>query len=292
MTIACCTEPSALRAQVAAWRAAGHSVGLVPTMGALHAGHGRLIEVSRQHAARTIVTIFVNPTQFAPGEDFNAYPRTFEADRASVAAAGGDLVYAPTVAAMYPDGFATTINVGGPATAGLEDRFRPSHFAGVATIVAKLLLQSAPDIAFFGDKDFQQLRVIERAVRDLDLAVDVRGVPIVREADGLALSSRNVYLQPEERAKAPRLHEALRHAARAITGGAPAEPTLAHACATIAAAGFRIDYVEARRSRDLAAFVPGEPGRILAAAWLGRTRLIDNVAIGEETDNRPALPLA
>ena len=277
--IPCVSDRAALRARVSAWRAAGQSVGLVPTMGALHAGHMRLVQNSKQHADRTIVTIFVNPTQFAPGEDFEAYPRDLRADCAAVAAAGGDLVYAPALSAMYPDGFATSISLGGPAVAGLEDRFRPSHFTGVATIVAKLLLQTAPDIAFFGEKDFQQLRVIERMVLDLDLPVEVRGVPVVREADGLALSSRNVYLDPQERAKAPLLHEVLRGAAREIARGAPSDTGVAQARARITAAGFSIDYVEARRTRDLMSFAPGEPGRILAAAWLGRTRLIDNVAI-------------
>lgn len=293
MTIACQSDRAALRAQVAAWRAAGHSVGLVPTMGALHAGHMRLVEASKLRTDRTIVTIFVNPTQFAPDEDFEAYPRDLEVDCARVAAVGGDLVYAPAVPTMYPAGFATSISVAGPAVAGLEDRFRPGHFAGVATVVAKLLLRTAPDIGFFGEKDFQQLRVIQRMVMDLDLPVEVRGVPVVREPDGLALSSRNVYLDAEERATAPLLHEALRRAAREIARGAPCESSLVRATMTIAAAGFKVDYVEARRARDLMSFTPGEPGRILAAAWLGRTRLIDNVAVEERAaDDRPALPLA
>jgi pantoate--beta-alanine ligase len=285
VTIARRGDRESLRAIVAEWRAKGQRIGLVPTMGALHAGHMHLVEASRRAVERTIVTIFVNPTQFAPSEDFDAYPRDLEADCARVAAAGGDLVYAPALPAMYPAGFATTVEVAGAAAAGLEDRFRPGHFAGVATIVAKLLLQAGPDVAFFGEKDFQQLRVIERMVADLDIPVEVRGVPTVRERDGLAMSSRNVYLGRRERETAPLLHETLRRAARDIARGLPADISLLAANRALAAAGFEVDYVEVRRARDLGPFAPGEPGRILAAARLGRTRLIDNVELETGTAN-------
>ena len=262
-------------------------------MGALHAGHIRIVNVAKQAADRTIVTIFVNPTQFAPGEDFDAYPRNLEADCARVEAAGCDLVYAPALQTMYPAGFATSVAVAGPAIAGLEDRFRPTHFSGVATIVTKLLLQAAPDVAFFGEKDFQQLRVIERVALDLDLPVQVRGVPIVREVDGLAMSSRNAYLTAEERAKAPILYETLSRVALDVARGFPIASSLLAADTTIKAAGFRLDYIEARHAHDLGSFVADEPGRLLIAAWLGRTRLIDNVPLNEGSlDDRPALPIA
>ncbi|MDR3461679.1 MAG: pantoate--beta-alanine ligase [Beijerinckiaceae bacterium] len=272
-----------LRTTIAAWRAKGERIALVPTMGALHAGHMALVSEARRHADRVVATIFVNPTQFAPTEDFSAYPRTLEDDRRRVDEAGGDLVYAPEASAIYPDGFATSVNVAGPALADLEDRFRPTHFAGVATIVAKLLIQALPDVALFGDKDFQQLCVIKRLARDLDLPVEIRGVPIVRDADGLALSSRNVYLSPSERAVAPALHAALRDAASAIRRGGAPGPSLDAARAAVTGAGFVIDYIEARDSESLAPLADGATaGRILAAARLGRTRLIDNVAIEDE----------
>lgn len=284
---ALCTEAKTLRAQVAAWRAGGARVALVPTMGALHAGHIALVAAAREVADRVVVTIFVNPTQFAPTEDFSAYPRDLAADRARVAAAGADLVYAPDLPAMYPAGFATTVSLAGPAAAGLEDRFRPSHFAGVATIVVKLLLQAQPDVALFGEKDFQQLKVIQRLVADLDIPVVIRGVPIVREADGLALSSRNVYLDAGERARAPVLHAALAVCAAAIERGAPAPAAIAEAHRRITQAGFVIDYVEARQADTLAPLAGGEPGRLLAAARLANTRLIDNVGFAA----RVSLPL-
>lgn len=273
-----------LRAQIAAWRTGGGRVALVPTMGALHRGHAALIAAARAVADRTVVTVFVNPTQFAPTEDFAAYPRRLEADRATAAEAGADLVYAPSQAVMYPEGYVTSVEVGGPARAGLEDRFRSTHFAGVATVVAKLLNQAGPDLALFGEKDFQQLRVIEQVVRDLDIPVAVAGVPTVREADGLALSSRNAYLGSDERARAPALNGALVACAAAIGRGAPVVASCEAARARIAAAGFSIDYVEARRADTLAPLINGgsEPGRVLAAARLGSTRLIDNVPIAPE----------
>ncbi len=284
MNVALCREVAELRRRVASWRARGERVALVPTMGALHAGHVALVTAGREVADRTVVTVFVNPTQFAPGEDFRGYPRDLDADCAKVAAAGADLVFAPDVAAMYPDGFATTVTVGGPAHAGLEDRFRPAHFGGVATVVAKLLGQAQPDVALFGEKDFQQLRVIGRLVRDLDMPVAVRGVPTVREVDGLALSSRNVYLDAAERARAPVLHRVLAACAGDIRVGASLTASLDAARASLSEAGFAVDYLEARQAHDLAPLdhtVPSAPRRLLAAAHLGRTRLIDNVNVGD-----------
>jgi pantoate--beta-alanine ligase len=275
-----CAEPKTLRANVAAWRACGQRVALVPTMGALHRGHMSLVAAARQLAERVVVTIFVNPTQFAPHEDFATYPRDLEADRARIDAAGADLVYAPDLPAMYPDGFATSIHVEGPAIAGLEDRFRPSHFAGVATIVVKLLTQAQPDVALFGEKDFQQLKVIERVTADLDLPVAIGGVPIVREPDGLALSSRNLYLSAEERARAPTLHATLLACADTLAREAPEDAALATARRRLVESGFVVDYVEARRADTLGPRQSGHPARLLAAARLGRTRLLDNVDIG------------
>ena len=281
MTIALCHDLAALRASVAAWRIDGLDVGLVPTMGALHAGHLRLITEAKKAAERVVTTIFVNPKQFAPTEDFAAYPRDLKADCAAVEAAGGDLVYAPALPTMYPDGFATTVSVAGPALAGLEDRFRPTHFAGVATIVAKLLIQVQADVALFGEKDFQQLRVIERMATDLDLPTRILGMPTVRDADGLALSSRNAYLGAEERGRAPELYAALQRAADGFASGMPSDLVLVAARRDIALAGFTIDYVEARRASDLAPLYGAREDaiRILAAARLGRTRLIDNVGV-------------
>ena len=281
MSAAFCTDIATLREYVAAWRASGRLVALVPTMGALHAGHLALIEAAHEVADRVVVTIFVNPTQFAPNEDYAAYPRDLDADRAMVEAAGADLVYAPDLATMYPDGFATSISVAGPAGMGLEDRFRPTHFAGVATIVMKLLMQALPNIALFGDKDFQQLKMIQRMTTDLDVPIGILGVPIVREADGLAMSSRNVNLDRDERARAPAMHAALKRCAEAIERGERLNPSVATARAAIEAAGFVVDYVEARLVDTLqpAGRDHVGPARILAAARLGRTRLIDNVAL-------------
>ena len=289
MIHALATDQAGLRRQVAAWRADGLRVALVPTMGALHAGHARLVEVAGSVADHVIVSVFVNPTQFAADEDFSAYPRDLEVDRERATAAGADLVYAPGVDAMYPAGFATTISSAGPATAGLEDRYRPTHFAGVATIVTKLLLQAAPDVALFGEKDFQQLRVIERVALDLDVPTRILGVPTVRDEHGLALSSRNVYLTADERRRAPLLHAALSTAAVAIERGESVEASVEAARRAILAAGFAVDYVEGRHSSTLAPFTSalapddGDVGRILAAVRLGSTRLLDNVGF-----HRPA----
>ena len=282
-------EQATLREHVAAWRGRGLRVALVPTMGALHAGHARLVTEARIVADRVIVSVFVNPTQFAAGEDFETYPRDLGVDRERATEAGADLVYAPGAAAMYPAAFATTVGVGGPAAAGLEDRSRPTHFAGVATVVAKLLMQAAPDIALFGEKDFQQLRVIERIVLDLNIPARVLGVATVRDAHGLALSSRNIHLTPDERSRAPALHAALAAAAAAIERGEPIADSVEAARRRIRTAGFALDYVEGRRADTLAPFAPEEAGagRILAAARLGATRLIDNVGFAGPHALRP-----
>lgn len=262
-----------LRAQITAWRAAGESVALVPTMGALHAGHIALVGAALSAADRVVVSIFVNPTQFAPHEDLARYPRDEAGDVSKVAGAGAHLVWAPTVADMYPEGFATQIAVGGAALP-LEGAFRPHHFGGVATVVCKLLLSVTPNIALFGEKDFQQLAVIRQTVRDLNIPVHIAGVATVREEDGLALSSRNAYLSEDERHVAPMLHRAIQQVAQ---GRDPNE-----AAQALLAAGFaKIDYLEVRDAETLAPFVPGSgrPGRVLVAAWLGKTRLIDNVGM-------------
>jgi pantoate--beta-alanine ligase len=274
------TDLAALRATVEAWRREGESVVLVPTMGALHVGHLALVAHAKAIGRRAVVSIFVNPTQFGPTEDFPRYPRDVAADLALLAEPGADAAWTPEVEAMYPLGFSTCIEVGG-LTEGLCGTVRPGHFAGVATVVTKLLNQVRPDIALFGEKDFQQLQVIRRAVRDLDLGVEIRGVPTIREADGLALSSRNRYLNPEERAVAPRLHAVLARIAAALREGAAAAPLRAEGIAELSAAGFDpVQYLEVRDAETLAPLerVDG-PARVLAAAYLGRTRLIDNVAV-------------
>jgi pantoate--beta-alanine ligase len=274
-------DATRLRAQLADWRRAGETIGLVPTMGALHAGHMSLVDEAKKHARRIVLSIFVNPTQFAPSEDFSAYPRSLEADVAKFASAGGDLVFAPAQAQIYPPGFATLLSMTGPATAGLEDRFRPAHFAGVATIVAKLLNQCRPDAAIFGEKDYQQLKVVTRMARDLDFETRIIGAPTVREQDGLALSSRNVYLSAKERAAAPALHAALARCAIEIDEGVAIETALETARETLAAAGFVTDYFEARDAESLAPLASraAVPVRLLAAATLGKTRLIDNIGL-------------
>jgi len=268
-----------LRNCVRAWRAEGATVGLVPTMGALHAGHLALVAEARRRTRRTITSIFVNPTQFAPQEDFGKYPRTFENDCALLAAAGCDLVWAPTVDVMYPEGFATRITPAGPA-AGLESDFRPHFFGGVATVCAKLFLQTAADCAVFGEKDYQQLQVVRRMARDLDIPVEIVGYPTVREADGLAMSSRNAYLSPAERARAADLHRTLAAVADAIAQGNAVARRTEDARHALAASGFRVDYLEARLPESLAPIDAGYAGpcRLLVAAWLGETRLIDNIA--------------
>lgn len=267
-----------LRAQVAAWRAAGEKVALVPTMGALHVGHISLVHLARAHADRVVVSIFVNPTQFAPTEDLAQYPRTFKADCTALSGVA-DLVYAPDADTMYPEGACTAVELEGPAKAGLEDRFRPTHFRGVATVVAKLLIQAMPDFAVFGEKDYQQLKVVTRMARDLFIPVTILPAPTMREGDGLALSSRNRYLDAAQRALAPVIHAALVECAERIRNGTAIEGAVDDARARIAAAGFAIDYVEARDADDLGPAVAGRPLRQLVAATIGRTRLIDNLAV-------------
>ena len=281
MAVEIALDVVALRGRVAAWRAAGARVALVPTMGALHEGHLSLVAMAKMRADRVVMSIFVNPTQFAPSEDFAAYPRTFARDVEAFAAAGGDLVFAPENAEVYPPGFVTTVSLEGPATAGLEDKFRPHHFAGVATVVAKLLIMAKADVAIFGEKDYQQLSVIKQMARDLNLESEIIGAPTMRAKDGLALSSRNVYLTPEERAKAPLIHEALERCRAAILSESAIDAAVAGAMAALGAAGFSVDYVAARNAETLApvnALADG-PIRLLAAARLGRTRLIDNIAV-------------
>jgi pantoate--beta-alanine ligase len=270
-----------LRRAVTQWRAAGERIALVPTMGALHGGHLALVQAARRRAQRLIVSIFVNPAQFAPHEDFASYPRTFDADRAALAEMAVDLVWAPPVALMYPPGFATRIAPEGPATAGLEDKFRPHFFSGVATVVAKLLIQCTPDFAMFGEKDYQQLKVVTRLAQDLDLAAKIVAVATVRERDGLALSSRNSYLSVSERAAAPTLYRVLKDCAGRIARGELAARVLDEGGAAIERAGFVLDYLEARHADTLEpmASVNDGPVRLLVAARIGKTRLIDNVAV-------------
>jgi pantoate--beta-alanine ligase len=257
------------------------TIALVPTMGALHDGHVSLVRLAKRRASRVVVSIFVNPTQFAPTEDFGSYPRTWKSDVARLAAEDVDLIWNPDVKTMYPDGFATRIVPEGPAAAGLEDRFRPHFFGGVATVVGKLFTQVRPDFAIFGEKDFQQLRVVTRMAGDLDLQVKVMGSKTVRERDGLAMSSRNVYLSPQERQTAPVLYRALKDCVRRLRAGDDVTAAMAAGADMITAAGFTLDYFELRHAETMApiASVKDGPMRILVAAKLGSTRLIDNVAV-------------
>ena len=271
-----------LRRRTAAWRDAGETVALVPTMGALHDGHLSLVRLARRKARRVVVSIFVNPAQFSPAEDFSTYPRTFDTDVAALREEKTDLVWAPaSVAVMYPVGFATRVVPAGPATTGLEDAFRPDFFAGVATVVAKLFTQVTPDVAVFGEKDYQQLKVVTRMARDLDLPLRVIGAPTVREADGLAMSSRNVYLTADERAVAPVLYRVLTLCASKIAQGHAIATILAEGREAIARPGFALDYLEARHAETLAPIASAKDGpvRLLVAAKLGKTRLIDNVGV-------------
>jgi len=269
-----------LRAQVSAWRRAGQRVGFVPTMGALHEGHLSLVRLARTRADHVVASVFVNPTQFGPNEDFDAYPRDEARDAALLAGAGCDLLYAPSVAEMYPPGASTTVTVAG-VSAPLDGQARPGHFAGVATVVTKLLNQCGPDVAVFGEKDFQQLAVIRRLVRDLDIPVEIVGGATARAEDGLALSSRNAYLTEAERPVATTLNVALREVLAKVRAGEPVETAEQAAVAALLAAGFRkVDYVEARVPETLERLGPGPatgPVRVLGAAHLGRTRLIDNL---------------
>jgi pantoate--beta-alanine ligase len=279
------TKPQILRTLPALrrWREGlrGRSVALVPTMGALHDGHLTLVRYAHRKCERVVVSIFVNPAQFAPHEDFGSYPRTWDADLAALKALKVDAVWAPNVATMYPEGFATKIAPGGPALAGLEDKFRPHFFGGVCTVVAKLLLQVQPDIATFGEKDYQQLKVVTAMGRDLDIATRIAGVPTVREKDGLAMSSRNAYLSSNERAAAPTLHRVLKACATRLKKGQAFAQTLIEGEAEIEQAGFVVDYLEARHAETLSRItsIKDGPVRLLVAAKIGRTRLIDNIAV-------------
>ena len=278
--IAVARSVDALRQAVATWRARRARVGLVPTMGAIHAGHLALVHAARNGCERVVASLFVNPKQFAPTEDFSAYPRSEAADLAAFHAAGVDLVFIPTVAEMYPPGFATSIEVCG-VSEGLDGAHRPGHFAGVATVVAKLLLQCLPDAAYFGEKDYQQLMVVRRLARDLDIPVRIEGVATVREADGLALSSRNAYLTPAERRIAPLLHRVLRDSAAALSRDPDSvTATLERGIAQLRAGGFAVDYLELRDAATLAPLSRlAGPARLLVAVHLGRTRLIDNIPV-------------
>ena len=287
------TSIKSLRSTAAQWREVGDTVALVPTMGALHAGHMALVKAAKAEARRVVVSIFVNPTQFGPNEDFQRYPRPIENDLALLREAGVDAAWIPSVAEMYPKGFSSSINAGS-TSAGLDGDVRPGHFNGVATVVAKLLLQVAPDVALFGQKDYQQLCVIKQMVADLNINVRILGMPTVREADGLALSSRNQYLSVEQRAVAPRLHAALVELAAELKNTKTVIPTqlgmdradnveglIEGAKSAIHAAGFaRIDYLELRAEDTLAPLSTfNQPARLLVAAWLGKTRLIDNIEV-------------
>ncbi len=274
-------ETAVLRRILGGWRRAGAKVALVPTMGALHEGHLALVRHGREIAGRLVVSIFVNPAQFAPGEDFERYPRDEAGDLTRLEALGVDLAYLPDIGAMYAADHATWVVVEGPAR-GLCAEARPQFFRGVATVVAKLFNRVQPDLAIFGEKDYQQLLVVRRMVRDLDMPVEIVGHPTVREPDGLAMSSRNAYLSPEERRVAPELHRVLRDTAEALADGRSAAPLLAAARARLLAAGFTaVDYLELRDAESLEPLeaVGTYPARLLAAARLGATRLIDNLAV-------------
>jgi pantoate--beta-alanine ligase len=271
-----------LRQRVSAWRSAGLRVGFVPTMGNLHAGHLALIDIARQHADRVVASVFVNPTQFAPGEDYARYPRTLEADAAALSARGCDLLFAPAVEEMYPEGTHGLVEVRVP---GLEDllcgAFRPGHFRGVATVVAKLFGQVRPDVAVFGAKDWQQLLVVRAMVIGLDFGIEIIAGPTLREPDGLAMSSRNQYLSAEDRQKAPVIHRTLQAMAAAVRQGASIPAAESAARIALEAEGFVVDYVAVRAAEDLGMPVPGQARVALAAARLGNTRLIDNISVDQ-----------
>ena len=271
-----------LRQRVAAWRAAGERVAMVPTMGALHEGHLSLVRLGLERCDHVVASIFVNPAQFAPHEDFDAYPRGEGRDAELLGQAGCELIFAPGVEVMYPPGFATRVTVEG-VSGPLEGEKRPQFFGGVATVVSKLLIQCGPDVALFGEKDYQQLLVIKRMARDLDLPVEIIGGPTVREADGLAMSSRNAYLSAEERQVAAVVPATMAEAVEALRGGAAVSEVEAAAVARLEAAGFGpVDYVQAHDGETMERLGPGPVGagaRLFVAAWLGKTRLIDNWAV-------------
>ncbi len=281
-TIAAVRTIPDLRAQVRAWRSQGLRIGFVPTMGALHDGHITLVRTAKQRCDKVVVSIFVNPTQFGPNEDFDAYPRDENADIAKLETAQADLVYLPTVDIMYPPGTATTVNVTG-LTESLCGAARPGHFQGVTTVVTKLLLQVLPDAAFFGEKDYQQLKTITRMARDLDIPTDIVGVPTVREADSLALSSRNAYLSPAQRSQALALPRTLQAVAKRLCDGSDADAHLAWGRDELLRGGFdSVDYLELCDAEDLTPLtrVGARPARLIVAARIGKTRLLDNIAVG------------
>jgi pantoate--beta-alanine ligase len=270
-------SPQDLRRSVKDWRGAGATIALVPTMGALHAGHLDLVKAAKTKADKVIATIFVNPAQFAAHEDLGRYPRLEAADHELLSDIGSDLLYAPSVEAIYPQGFSTQVIVG-DMTERLEGVFRPHFFAGVTTVVAKLFLQASPDFAFFGEKDWQQLQVVTKMARDLDLSIEIVGVPTRRESDGLAMSSRNAYLSAQERVIAPALKATLERVYGEVMAGSIAVETITdQARASLVGAGFKsVDYLEACHGQSLQPWQRGDPLRVLSAAWLGQTRLIDN----------------
>ena len=278
--VAVIRDLDALRAQVAAWRKSGETMALVPTMGALHEGHLELVRLAKSRCTRAVVSIFVNPAQFAPHEDFDRYPRDEAGDLAKLGSVGCDRVWSPARSLMYPEGFATRIVPAGAAV-GLESDFRPHFFGGVATVCCKLFTQVAPDIAVFGEKDYQQLAVVKQMVRDLDLTLQIVALPTVREADGLAMSSRNVYLSAQERAVAPALYRVITNVAEAAASGDVIAGAIAGGKTELEAAGFRVDYLDVRDATTLAPITtdPEGPLRVLVAAWLGKTRLIDNIGV-------------
>jgi pantoate--beta-alanine ligase len=278
--IAVIRDLDALRAQIAAWRKAGETIALVPTMGALHEGHLELVGLAKSKCSRAVVSIFVNPAQFAPHEDFDRYPRDESGDLAKLKSVGCDRVWSPARSLMYPETFATRIVPSGAAE-GLESDFRPHFFGGVATVCCKLFTQVAPDIAVFGEKDFQQLAVVTQMVRDLDLPLQIVALPTVREADGLAMSSRNAYLSPQERAAAPTLYRVITQVAEAAASGDVIAAAIAGGKAELEAAGFKVDYLDVRDAATLAPLSgdPDGPLRVLVAAWLGKTRLINNIGV-------------
>ena len=274
------TTIEALRFHINAWKMQGLRTALVPTMGALHEGHLELVHQGVRLADRVVVTIFINPKQFAANEDLSTYPRDVEGDLNMLKEAGAHLVFVPDGAEIYPTGFSTTVSLEGPAKVGLEDRFRPDFFDGVTTIVAKLFNQAGCDYAMFGEKDYQQMMVVTQMARDLNIATSVIPVETVRSSDGLALSSRNAYLSDKQRKLAPLLHQTLQDVASQIRDGIAPEAATAQAVVVLSDAGFKVDYLEARHANNLSALCAvSEPVRLLTAAWLGKTRLLDNIAV-------------
>jgi pantoate--beta-alanine ligase len=272
---------AALRRETGSWRADGLKYAIVPTMGALHEGHITLVQEGLKRADSVVVSIFVNPRQFGVNEDLSRYPRDEAGDVAKLAEAGAQLIFAPSQDEMYGENFATTVVLKGPAKANLEDKFRPHFFEGVTTVVAKLFIQSGADFAMFGQKDYQQLQVVTAMARDLDIAIEVIGIPTVRDADGMALSSRNRYLTKSERGQATAIYKSLSQAADKIRQGSEPQKAMRAASRSLTTLGFKVDYVTARNADTLAVPAPhsDEPLRLIAAAWLGKTRLIDNVEV-------------